>query len=95
VLAPASDLIVRTPFPTLTVIGAVNKSFGYFFTNAAGATAGTPQLIGPSGTQNVTLPTDQPLARGINHLCLLVEGADASSPPEAMNCSDIVYLYTP
>ena len=94
-LAAGSSLIVRTALPTLAVIGAKNRSFGYFFTNHAGAQAGTPHLIGPSGMQNLTLPVDQPLARGINHFCLLVDGATAASPPEAMNCFDLVYLYTP
>ncbi len=94
-LALGTSLIVRTARPTLAVVGAKSRSFDYFFTNADGAQAGTPQLIGPTGMQNLTLPIDKPLARGINHFCLLVDGATAASPPEAMNCSDLVYLYTP
>ncbi len=94
-LALGSSLIVRTAHPTFAVIGAKNRSFGYFFTNSNGTQFGTTQLIGPTGAQNLTLPIEKPLGRGINHFCLLVAGATAASPPEAMNCSDIVYLYSP
>ncbi len=94
-LAADSNLIVRTETPTFIVTGAKNRSFSYFFVNSDGAQAGTPSLIGPSGTQSLTIPASKPLGRGINHFCLLVDGADAASPPEAMNCYDIVYLFRP
>lgn len=95
VLAANTTLIVRTPTPTFTVIGATDKSFTYFFTNADGAQAGPVLLIGPAGSQPVKLPADKPFARGINHFCLLVEGGAAASGPEAQSCTDFVYLYTP
>ncbi len=90
-----SNLIVRTANPTFVVTGAKNKSFDYFFTNADGAQAGSPQLIGPSGVQSLTLPASKPLARGINRFCLLVAGGDPASGLEAMNCYNVVYLFTP
>ena len=93
-----SSLIVRTPTPTFGVVGAKNQFFNYYFTNGQGAQAGSRRLIGSNGAAMFMLPEDannKPLARGINHFCLLVDGASSASPPEAMNCFDVVYLYTP
>nr|MBA3540851.1 hypothetical protein [Deltaproteobacteria bacterium] len=92
-----TSLISRTEFPTFVVTGEKNKSFNYYFTNALGdmTQSGSMQLVGSGGSQSFKLPMDKPLYRGLNHFCLLVDGASASSPTEGMNCFDLVYLYTP
>ncbi|MGN6105234.1 MAG: hypothetical protein ACTHU0_09040, partial [Kofleriaceae bacterium] len=86
-----TPLIVRTEKPTLMVVGKGGARFSYYLNNEDGSDLRGPieSQIPLSGTATVTLQT--PLFRGINELCLLVEGAAPGS--ETANCVSIVYLY--
>jgi hypothetical protein len=90
----ATPMIVRSDKPMLTVIAQPQRNFTYFINNADGSESHGPGtvLVPPTGT--VVFPLSVPLFRGINQLCAIVEGATAGTP-EAGQCIQIVYLYSP
>jgi hypothetical protein len=89
----AADTVVitRDEQPSLTVFGEDGGTFAYRFSNDANMVRG-PFSQGIAGGAT-TFPLAEPLFRGLNTVCLQVEGG--GSTPEARNCIQIVYLFKP
>ena len=88
-------LITKDERPTIAVVGAPLKAFQFYWTNASGQ-----QILGPfsqtfpgNGMTNLAFPSGPGLYRGLNMLCLLVAGADATS--NTKSCIELAYLYAP
>ncbi len=94
--ATATPVITRQEVPTISVTGEPNNNFKYLFFNDEVPTSQRgpfDQSISAGGTNS--FPLAQPLFRGLNTLCLLVDGASlAAQKPEARNCIQIVYVFT-
>ena len=90
--ASTTPLITREPRPELVVNGQPTKPYSFYFLDAAtNATMGPfPGVLGPTG-ENRFRPTVE-LFRGVNQLCVVVEGA-AAFTPEAESCVHVAYLY--
>lgn len=85
--------ILHTDRPELTIRAEKNKPFNVFIANDAGTMTRTIRLT--AGTQGVLLfqpELNQGLYPGRNTFCLIVDEGDASSPSEAQNCLDLVYV---
>lgn len=94
--AATTPLITRNEQPMVTVFGQKLEPFQYFFTDETGAKLAGPfdQTIGPNNTNS--FPLDKPLFRGLNKLCILVDGGDFQNQrPEALNCLELVFLIPP
>ena len=90
-MAPAITF-ERTPM--VEVVGVPLASFSYFYVVEDGGIVGpSTKTLGTDGKARFPLAMD--LARGLDHVCLVVEGATTQAPAEAMNCVDVAYLYKP
>lgn len=89
-LAANTPLIVRTPTPTLSVLGQPNTTFSYFVRDATGGDSRGPEigLFPANGMAVITLGIE--LFRGSNELCLIVEGASTAS--DTSTCVQLAYL---
>ena len=93
-LLPVSNVFIPTG-----ILLAERTTFGSYFANAAGTAISMQRNtnIPNSGQVMFTLQPDVPgtsaLTRGLNRFCLMPAGGSPSSPPEAQNCVDLVYLY--
>ncbi len=109
-IAPVSTTSTSTPYtgpmmtmypaitfektPMVSVTGVALAPFTYFYAAEDGSIIGpVTKTLGTDG--KAKFPLAMELARGLNHVCLLVDGATTQSPAEAMNCFDIAYLYKP
>ena len=85
--------IVKAERPMISVIGTPLKPFQFYWTNDTGLQIQGPvtQTFPASGTAMLAFPTTPGLFRGLNTLCLLAAGADATS--NTKTCIDIAYLF--
>jgi hypothetical protein len=88
-------LIATTPRPTISVIGKASSDFNYYISTASGASDLQPRQFDSDGKPSIVsqFALAEYLEPGINHLCLLVPGADKGSETET--CVDIAYLTAP
>jgi hypothetical protein len=84
-----SPLVTQQAAAVFTVAGKPLSGFRYFVIDGEGGVSPiSDAMFGATGTARVTL-RDQ-LQPGANQLCVIVEGANATS--ETRNCVDIAYL---
>jgi hypothetical protein len=85
-----APLITRSKTPDLTVAGKPLTVFQYFIINEARESSELfEETTGAAG--NVVITLRQPLERGANQLCLVVDGGTASS--DTRNCVSLAYLW--
>ena len=95
-LAADTPVITRGAAPMLTVFGERLKTFSYFISDENSSNIHGPFDVTTSGASQNSFSLDEPLFRGLNTICLLVEQAVlVEEKPEARNCIEVVYLYTP
>ncbi|HEY5937901.1 MAG TPA: hypothetical protein VIU61_24800, partial [Kofleriaceae bacterium] len=95
-LAFDTPVITRNMTPSLTLFGERLKTFRYFVSDAAGSSIRGPFEVTTSGAAQNSFTLDEPLFRGLNTICVLVEDAVlVEERAEARNCLELVYLYTP
>lgn len=95
-LAADTPVITRTDAPMLTLFGERLKTFSYFVSDDSGSNIRGPFDATTSGASQNSFALDEPLFRGLNTICLLVEEAVlVEERPEGRNCIELVYLYTP
>ncbi|MBA3458708.1 MAG: hypothetical protein H0T46_02020 [Deltaproteobacteria bacterium] len=87
--------IVKSERPMLSVVGTPLKPFQFYWTNDTGLEIQGPymQTFPASGTTMLAFPTTPGLFRGLNTLCVLAAGADATS--NTKTCVDVAYLFAP
>ncbi|HEU0033293.1 MAG TPA: hypothetical protein VFQ53_21820 [Kofleriaceae bacterium] len=93
--AADTPVLTRVEQPQITVFGEKNKTFQYFFLdeNASSVRGPFTQTISPAGTNMFQIA--EPLFRGVNTLCVQVEGAQLSDErAEARNCITLAYVFT-
>jgi hypothetical protein len=91
----AVPAIVKEERPSISAVGTPLKPFQFYWTNDTGLEIQGPvaQTFPASGTAMLTFPAGMGLYRGLNTLCLLAAGADATS--NTKTCIDIAYLFAP
>ena len=95
-LAADTPVITRNPAPMLTLFGERLKTFSYFVSDENSSNIHGPFDVTTSGASQNSFAIDEPLFRGLNTICVLVEQAVlVEEKPEARNCIELVYLYTP
>ena len=95
-LAFDTPVITRNETPSLTLFGERLKTFRYFVSDAGGSNIRGPFEVTTSGAAQNSFTLDEPLFRGLNTICVLVEDAVlVEERAEARNCLELVYLYTP
>ncbi len=90
-----TPIITKDDELLLTVFGKPNSSFTYkIFGFTGNVSVDLEGAIGPLGTNMFEVAS--PLFRGLNKICAFVPGADLEAQlPEAKNCIEVVYLFTP
>jgi hypothetical protein len=95
-LAADTPVITRSGAPMLTLFGERLKTFSYFVSDENSSNIHGPFNVTTSGASQNSFALDEPLFRGLNTICVLVEEAVlVEEKPEARNCIELVYLYTP
>jgi len=95
-----TPLMVRTKAPTIGITCQPNAPFTYYILDEDGSLIeplASPLTCGPQGKESIDFEAKgSPLSRGVNHVCLLVEGATRiDGLPEDRNCIDVAFLYLP
>lgn len=98
--AADTPLIFRTKVPTIAITCQANAPFTYFILDEDGSLIEpltSPLTCGPQGKESIDLDAKgSPLSRGLNHICLLVDGAARTDElPEDRNCVDVAFIYLP
>ena len=98
--ATSTPLVVRTKTPTLSITCQHDAKFTYFILDEKNnliEPLTSPLTCGPAGTEDIDFDAKgSPLGRGVNQICLLVDGATRTDNlPEDRNCISLVFLYQP
>ncbi len=84
-------LIVNEQKPTFEVQGTPSKGIRYIVIRGTNIEGPIDLTMGSNGRASITL--QQPLAQGLDEICLLVEGAAAAT--YTRNCATLAHIFKP